>query len=164
MKTPENGKQYLLFLYLFCVLFIIFGSGIYYNSKMKTSTVTCRAEVMFNADKTTFTGIIDYKSGNDKGIVNISGLLSDEFGKESLVQRMVLFDRTNFGISPIWESKKIVVFNTENASFNQMKKVIPNFFLEPNTPSDVDVFSVSKNALLITKSNIPYLYCEKYHL
>lgn len=164
MKFPVRGRHYLIVLTITFTLFLLSCSALYYGEVKQTFDLTCRGEVQLMREDTVFRGIIDYKSSSEKGIVNLSGFITDPSGRRSVVQRMVLFTRGDFGVSPVFESKKIIVFNPETATMSQMKKVIPDFYLEKDAISDVDIFPAEGDAWLITKSNIPYLYCKEYAL
>ncbi|CAI1174638.1 hypothetical protein [Serratia quinivorans] len=144
------------------VALILFCLCLLYIKNTKNQKITCRADMMIKSTDATFNGIMDFKTGEGKGIANISGSVSSGSGKEYIVQRTIFFTLTNYGGNPIWLSNKIVVSDIENAPPELLLTTLPDFYLKPSTISDVNIFPVSKDGWLITKSSIPLLYCKNY--
>lgn len=72
-----SRKQTIIILVL-CILLV--AGLLYYRSwekRQALSDVTCRAEIVITNNDTTFKGVLDIKSGVDKGIANITGVISD---------------------------------------------------------------------------------------
>mgnify|MGYP003365392639 CR=1 FL=1 len=124
----------------------------------------CKANLKISHNNYLFRGIIEIKSGAAKGIVNISGFLVFPDKKEYTVQRTVLFTRSSYGVSPVWESNKIIVSNQETAPAESLRNLIPDFYLQSSEVTDVDIIPLDGNARLITKAGVPYLYCNKHTL
>jgi hypothetical protein len=144
-----------LFLFSLCLLYI---------RNPEQQKIICRADMMIKSTDSTFNGIMDFKTGEGKGIANITGSVSSGSGMEYLVQRTIFFTLTSYGGNPVWFSNEIVVSDIENAPPELLLKTLPDFYLKPSTISDVNIFPVSKDGWLITKSSIPLLYCKNYKL
>lgn len=126
--------------------------------------LACRASIEIVGNTASFRGIIDIKSGDSKGIVNIDGIINDAINNEQTVQRMVLFTHSSYGTSPVWVSQKIHTSNRETAPASLIQQVLPDFFLTNTSVSNVDLFALNNQTYLITKEGIPYLYCQNYVL
>lgn len=126
--------------------------------------LSCRAAIEIVRDTASFQGIIDIKSAESNGIVNIDGIIKDAANNEQTVQRMVLFTQDTYGSSPVWVSQKIHISNRETAPASLIQLVLPDFFLSNTSVSNVDLFALNKETYLITKEGIPYLYCQNYAL
>jgi hypothetical protein len=127
-------------------------------------SLVCRATLQIVRDNAIFRGIIDVKSGNDKGIANVNGIVNVTPQDEYTVQRTVLFSLTDYGPSPVWVSRQIIVSNRETIPSDVLQKFLPDFYLKNSGVTDIDIFALNKDADLITREGIPYLYCQKYML
>lgn len=76
--------------------------------------LACRATIEIVRDTASFRGIIDIKSGDSKGIVNIDGIIKDANNSEQTVQRMVLFTHSSYGSSPVWVSQNHPYIKSRN--------------------------------------------------
>jgi hypothetical protein len=83
---------------------------------------------------------------------------------EYTVQRTVLFSLADYGPSPVWMSRQIIVSNRETIPSDVLQKFLPDFYLKNSGVTDIDIFALNKDADLITREGIPYLYCQKYML
>ncbi|MEG2265593.1 hypothetical protein NMC99_25700 (plasmid) [Citrobacter cronae] len=126
--------------------------------------LACRATIEIVRDTTTFHGIMDIKTGDSKGIVNVDGIVKDSTKNEQTVQRMVLFTHSSYGSSPVWVSQEIHISNRETASASIIRQLLPDLFLTNTSVSNVDLFALNNRTYLITKEGIPYLYCQNYAL
>lgn len=145
----------LFFAVILCLLFI-------QNTDQKK--ITCRADMTIKNTNVTFKGILDFKTGEGKGIANITGTVSSGTGIEYLVQRTVFITLSSYGGNPVWISNEIAVSDVENAPTELLSGTLPDFYLKPSTTTDVNIIPVSKDGWLITKSSIPLLYCKNYNL
>lgn len=163
-RTPRFRTQTGIILMLcLCVIAIasIWRLG---NNHNHLHNLSCRAAIDIVRNTASFKGIIDIKSGDTKGIVNIDGIISDATNNEQTVQRMVLFTHSSYGTSPVWVSQKIHVSNRETAPASLIQQILPDFFLTNTSVSNVDLFALNRDTYLITKEGIPYLYCQNYAL
>ncbi|BCG08173.1 MULTISPECIES: hypothetical protein [Buttiauxella] len=125
--------------------------------------LVCRANLQIVRNNATFRGIIDFKAGEGKGIAHINGII-DAAPQEYTVQRTILFTHTDYGLSPVWVSRQIVISNRETVPSELLIKFLPDFYLKNSGVTDIDIFTLNKDADLITREGIPYLYCQKYLL
>ncbi|MGB7800664.1 hypothetical protein [Buttiauxella sp.] len=126
--------------------------------------LACRATIQIERDKAAFRGIIDFKSGDGKGIAHINGIINVSAQEEYTVQRTVLFTHTDYGLSPVWVSRQIIISNRETAPSAILQQFLPDFYLKSAGVTDIDIFALNKDADLITREGIPYLYCQKFML
>lgn len=126
--------------------------------------LACRASLQIARDKATFRGIIDFKSGDGKGIAHINGIINVSAQEEYTVQRTILFTHSDYGLSPVWVSRQIIVSNRETAPAGVLQQFLPDFYLKNAGVTDIDIFALNKDADLITREGIPYLYCQKFML
>jgi hypothetical protein len=126
--------------------------------------LVCRANLQIVRDNVAFEGILDFKAGNHKGIANINGIVTVSPQEEYTVQRTVLFTHSDYGLSPVWTSRRIVISNRETVPPAILQQVLPDFYLKGSSVSDVDVFVLTNDARLITREGIPYFYCQQYLL
>lgn len=154
-----------------CVIFILCAAIVtgvtWYTQPFSSSdphNVVCRASVQIVRDNVVFRGILDLKAGNGKGVANINGIITEGKMAENTVQRTILFDHSDYGPTPVWVSRQIRISNRETAPADRVQDVLPDFYLKPTSISNVDMFTLSKGARLITKEDIPYLYCHDYTL
>lgn len=145
-------------------VFILSSTTLYFFhiKKEEYQKITCRADMTIKNTHSTFNGIMDFKIGQEKGIANIAGSVSNESGNEYIVQRTIFFTLTSYGGTPIWLSNKIVVSDVENSPAALLSGTLPDFYVKPSTVNDVNIIPVSKDGWLITKSSIPLLYCKNY--
>ncbi|EOF7416209.1 hypothetical protein DPY73_13955 [Salmonella enterica subsp. enterica] len=130
---------------------------------LHTHDLTCRANLSIVREGVTFRGVVDIKSAEKKGIVNVNGVvIKDE--QTYVVQRTVLFTRMDYGISPVWTSRMIIPSNGETVSASLLNQILPQFYIEYSNITDVDIFPINNTAYMITKEGYPYLYCQKYTL
>lgn len=152
-------------IFFLCTLIVI--STIWYVQPFDdgdSHNFTCRASLQIVREDAIFHGILDLKTGDGKGVANITGIITDEKNIENTVQRTILFKHSDFGPSPIWVSHQILISNRETAPGELVQKVLPDFYLKPTSISNMDMYSLSKGTRLITKEDIPYLYCNDYNL
>lgn len=150
---------------LLCIMAII-AATFYQHGKNHghLHNLACRATIEIVRDTTTFHGIMDIKTGDSKGIVNVDGIVKDSTKNEQTVQRMVLFTHSSYGSSPVWVSQEIHISNRETASASIIRQLLPDLFLTNTSVSNVDLFALNSRTYLITKEGIPYLYCQNYAL
>lgn len=150
---------------LLCIMAII-AATFYQHGKNHghLHNLACRATIEIVRDTTTFHGIMDIKTGDSKGIVNVDGIVKDSTKNEQTVQRMVLFTHSSYGSSPVWVSQEIHISNRETASASIIRQLLPDLFLTNTSVSNVDLFALNNRTYLITKEGIPYLYCQNYAL
>ena len=91
--------------------------------------LACRATIEIVRDNASFRGIVDIKSGDSKGIVNIDGIIKDANNSEQTVQRMVLFTHSSYGSSPVWVSQKIHISSRETAPAGIIRQLLPQIIL-----------------------------------
>lgn len=130
----------------------------------RTHNLVCLANLQVVKDNLSFQGILDFKAANYKGIANIHGIVTVSPHEEYIVQRTVLFTHSDYGLSPVWTSRQIVISNRETVPPAILQQLLPDFYLKGSSVSDVDVFILGDDARLITRSGIPYLYCQQYSL
>lgn len=164
MILPQSLKQCLIYsvitvLFSICITWVI---TLYRD--INVNTLTCRSEVIISKSNIVFKGLIDYKASSSKVIVNLTGSITDNQGRNVAIQRTALFSRSSYGISPVWESTETDEPDHDAFTNELMKKIIPRFYLQKSVVADVDLFVLSDNVILVTKSNLPYLYCKKYKL
>lgn len=128
-----------------------------------THNLVCRANLHIVRDDIAFRGIVDIKSADMKGISNINGVISKD-EQIYAVQRTVLFTHQDYGVSPVWTSRTIIPSNRETVPASVLEQILPKFYLEDSSVSDVDIFPLNNTAYLITKEGLPYFYCQKYAL
>ena len=126
--------------------------------------LACRATIEIVRNTASFRGVIDIKTGDSKGIVNIDGIIKDATNNDQTVQRMVLFTHSSYGSSPVWVSQEIHISNRETAPTSIIQELLPDLFLTNTSISNVDLFAMNSETYLITKEGIPYLYCQNYAL
>lgn len=149
---------------VFCAM-LIYVISLYHDfpNYIHTHNVVCRANIQIMRDGVEFKGIVDIKSDAMKGIANINGFIS-QGGQSYIVDRTVLFTHKDYGVSPIWSSHSIIPSNRETVSASLLDEVLPKFYLQKHSVTEVDVFPINNTAFLITKEGIPYFYCQKYTL
>ncbi|AYN29025.1 MULTISPECIES: hypothetical protein [Buttiauxella] len=152
-------------IFLVCVA-IVTGLAVYLYQPPNDArhNLVCRATLQINRDKASFRGIIDFKSGDGKGIAHINGIINVSAQEEYTVQRTILFTHADYGLSPVWVSRQIIVSNRETAPSGVLQQFLPDFYLKSAGVTDIDIFTLNKDADLITREGIPYLYCQKYML
>lgn len=128
-----------------------------------THDLVCRANLRIVRDDVEFKGIVDVKSSGLKGISNINGMIRKD-DQTYTVQRTVLFTHQDYGISPIWTSRTVIPSNRETVTASVLEQILPKFYIEHSSVSNVDIFPINKTAYLITKEGLPYFYCQKYDL
>lgn len=126
--------------------------------------LVCRATLQIVRDNASFRGIVDFKSGEGKGIAHINGIIDANPQEDYTVQRTILFTHTDYGLSPVWISRQIVISNRETVPPDVLKQFLPDFYLKNSGVTDIDIFALNKDANLITREGVPYLYCQKYQL
>ncbi|GDX05290.1 hypothetical protein RHD99_03870 [Buttiauxella selenatireducens] len=126
--------------------------------------LACRANLQIVRDKASFRGIIDFKSGDGKGIAHINGIINVSAQEEYTVQRTILFTHADYGLSPVWVSRQIIISNRETTPSGILQQFLPDFYLKSAGVTDIDIFALNKDADLITREGIPYLYCQKFML
>jgi hypothetical protein len=134
------------------------------NSHEKQNDLVCRATLQIVRENASFRGIVDFKSGDDKGIAHVNGIINVNPQEEYTVQRTILFTHTDYGLSPVWISRQIVISNRETAPAGVIQQFLPDFYLKNSGVTDIDIFALNKDASLITREGIPYLYCQNYQL
>jgi hypothetical protein len=157
---------------IFCLMLVSGALINFHVNKSELNYLNCRSNIEIVNDHTIFRGVFDYKSGAGKGIANISGSvhvedeiadsIHSEAHEEYLVQRTVLFTQLDYGISPIWNSSKVIASDIENVPDKLLAKLFPWFYLVPDKVMDSDAIPLSKDSWLLTKSSIPFMYCKKY--
>ncbi|WP_333495279.1 hypothetical protein [Kluyvera sp. CHPC 1.251] len=154
------------YIILFLCALLVIGTFWYVHpfDESDPDNFVCRASIQIVREDVVFRGILDLKTGNGKGVANINGIITDEKHVENTVQRTILFKHSDFGPSRIWVSHQILISNRETAPAELVQKVLPDFYLKPTSISNVDMYSLSKGTRLITKEDIPYLYCNDYVL
>jgi len=150
---------------LLCVVVIIL-TAFYQHGKNHNHlhNLACRATIEIVRNTASFRGVIDIKTGDSKGIVNIDGIIKDATNNDQTVQRMVLFTHSSYGSSPVWVSQEIHISNRETAPTSIIQELLPDLFLTNTSISNVDLFAMNSETYLITKEGIPYLYCQNYAL
>lgn len=141
-----------------------FALYLHLNSHEKQNDLVCRATLQIVRDNASFRGIVDFKSGDDKGIAHVNGIININPQEEYTVQRTILFTHTDYGLSPVWISRQIVISNRETAPSGVIQQFLPDFYLKNSGVTDIDIFALNKDANLITREGIPYLYCQNYQL
>ena len=152
---------------IFLVCFAILSGVVLYlhhPSDENSHTLACRATLQIVRDKASFRGIVDFKSGDGKGIAHINGIINVTPQEEYTVQRTVLFTLADYGRSPVWVSRQIIISNRETTPAGIVQQFLPDFYLKSSGVTDIDIFALNKDADLITREGIPYLYCQKYML
>lgn len=164
LRAPQLRLQTGIIL-LLCLVAII-AATFYQHGKNHSHlhNLACRATIEIVRDTTTFHGIMDIKTGDSKGIVNVDGIVKDAAKNEQTVQRMVLFTHSSYGSSPVWVSQEIHISNRETAPASIIRQLLPDLFLTNTSVSNVDLFTLNNRTYLITKEGIPYLYCQNYAL
>ena len=164
IRTPRLRIQTGIIL-LLCVVVIIL-TAFYQHGKNHNHlhNLACRATIEIVRNTASFRGVIDIKTGDSKGIVNIDGIIKDATNNDQTVQRMVLFTHSSYGSSPVWVSQEIHISNRETAPTSIIQELLPDLFLTNTSISNVDLFAMNSEAYLITKEGIPYLYCQNYAL
>lgn len=161
--APDNRRT--LYVLAACILIIMVVFGFTRQpAEVQVHNLECRARLQIVQDNIAFSGLLDLKTNEDKGIVNINGIITDENHNESTVQRTILFTHMMYGQSPVWTSQQIYISSRETAASPLIQKVLPDFFLKQTGVSDVDLFRLNRQAWLITKEDIPYVYCTDYQL
>lgn len=152
-------------IFLVC-LAILSGLALYLHppSHEKQHSLACRATLQIVRDNASFRGIVDFKSGDGKGIAHINGIINVTPQEEYTVQRTILFTRSDYGRSPVWVSRQIIISNRETTPAGVVERFLPDFYLKNSGVTDIDIFALNKDADLITREGIPYLYCQKYML
>lgn len=142
------------------------GLYLYLTANDHPHHLVCRATLQVVRDNTSFRGIVDFKSeeGDGKGIAHINGIINLNPHEEYTVQRTILFTHSDYGLSPVWVSRQIIISNRETSPPGVLQQFLPNFYLKNSDVTDIDIFSLNKEANLITREGIPYLYCQKYLL
>lgn len=164
IRTPRLRIQTGIIL-LLCVVVIIL-TAFYQHGKNHNHlhNLACRATIEVVRNTASFRGVIDIKTGDSKGIVNIDGIIKDATNNDQTVQRMVLFTHSSYGSSPVWVSQEIHISNRETAPTSIIQELLPDLFLTNTSISNVDLFAMNSETYLITKEGIPYLYCQNYAL
>ena len=164
IRTPRLRIQTGIIL-LLCVVVIIL-TAFYQHGKNHNHlhNLACRATIEIVRNTVSFRGVIDIKTGDSKGIVNIDGIIKDATNNDQTVQRMVLFTHSSYGSSPVWVSQEIHISNRETAPTSIIQELLPDLFLTNTSISNVDLFAMNSETYLITKEGIPYLYCQNYAL
>lgn len=164
IRTPRLRIQTGIIL-LLCVVVIIL-TAFYQHGKNHNHlhNLACRATIEIVLNTASFRGVIDIKTGDSKGIVNIDGIIKDATNNDQTVQRMVLFTHSSYGSSPVWVSQEIHISNRETAPTSIIQELLPDLFLTNTSISNVDLFAMNSETYLITKEGIPYLYCQNYAL
>ncbi|HAU4328453.1 hypothetical protein P2H57_12615 [Citrobacter freundii] len=164
IRTPRLRIQTGIIL-LLCVVVIIL-TAFYQHGKNHNHlhNLACRATIEIVRNTASFRGVIDIKTGDSKGIVNIDGIIKDATNNDQTVQRMVLFTHSSYGSSPVWVSQEIHISNRETAPTSIIQELLPDLFLTNTSISNVDLFAMNSETYLITKEGIPYLYCQNYAL
>lgn len=163
-RAPKIRTQTGIILLLCLAAIIIVSFWLQGKNHSHLHNLACRATIEIVRNTASFRGIIDIKSGDSKGIVNIDGIIKDNANNEQTVQRMVLFTHSSYGSSPVWVSQKIHISSRETAPAGIIRQLLPDFFLTNTSVSNVDLFPLNKETYLITKEGIPYLYCQNYDL
>ena len=164
IRTPRLRIQTGIIL-LLCVVVIIL-TAFYQHGKNHNHlhNLACRATIEIVRNTASFRGVIDIKTGDSKGIVNIDGIIKDATNNDQTVQRMVLFKNSSYGSRPVWVSQEIHISNRETAPTSIIQELLPDLFLTNTSISNVDLFAMNSETYLITKEGIPYLYCQNYAL
>lgn len=164
IRTPRLRIQTGIIL-LLCVVVIIL-TAFYQHGKNHNHlhNLACRATIEIVRNTASFRGVIDIKTGDSKGIVNIDGIIKDATNNDQTVQRMVLFTHSSYGSSPVWVPQEIHISNRETAPTSIIQELLPDLFLTNTSISNVDLFAMNSETYLITKEGIPYLYCQNYAL
>ena len=164
IRTPRLRIQTGIIL-LLCVVVIIL-TAFYQHGKNHNHlhNLACRATIEIVRNTASFRGVIDIKTGDSKGIVNIDGIIKDATNNDQTVQRMVLFTHSSYGSSPVWVSQEIHISNRETAPTSIIQELLPDLFLTNTSISNVDLFAMNSETYLITKEGIPYLYRQNYAL
>lgn len=131
------------------------------NTHEKQNNLVCRATLQIVRDNASFRGIVDFKSGDDKGIAHVNGIINVTAQEEYTVQRTILFTHSDYGLSPVWVSRQIIISNRETAPAAVLQQFLPDFYLKSSGITDIDIFALNKDADLITREGVPYLYCQK---
>lgn len=154
-------------IFITAVISFLFICGILlwglWNKEKNIDDFTCKADLIIKKNNLTFKGVMDFKTGEGKGIVNVSGIV-ESADVEYTVQRTVLFTQYFYGVSPVWTSEKIITEQTENIPNDILTSIIPYFYIKPQEVTDTDIIEINDEALLMTKSSTPYMYCIKYNL
>ena len=164
MIFPQSKKHCVIYSTVTVLLSVCITWFAIMHQDMKVNELTCRSELVIGKNNIAFKGLVDYKANSSKGIVNLTGTITDNEDRDFAVHRTVLFSRSFYGISPVWESIETDEPDHDALTNTLMKKIIPRFYLQKSVVDDVDLFVISDNIILITKSNLPYLYCKKYKL
>lgn len=143
-------------------------SGLAFNLHMPSyedpHSIVCRSTLQIIRDNASFRGIVDFKSGDGKGIAHVNGIINVTPQEEYTVQRTILFTLAEYGLSPVWVSQQIIISNRETAPAAVLQQFLPDFYLKNSGVTDIDIFRLNKDSDLITREGIPYLYCQKYQL
>ena len=137
---------------------------LYMPSYENPHSIVCRSTLQIVRGNASFRGIVDFKSGDGKGIANINGIINVTPQEEYTVQRTILFTLAEYGLSPVWVSQQIIISNRETVPAAILQQFLPDFYLKNSGVSDIDIFRLNKDAALLTREDIPYLYCQKYQL
>lgn len=121
----------------------------------------CKAKVMVQRGDAFFKGVIDIKVIDGDGALHVNGFITTEKMEEFVIQRTVLFTAEKYRSSPMWVSNKIVLTHLDNSTPELITKMLPSFYVEPTTVSNIGLVSLDDGSMLITKSHLPYLFCIK---
>ncbi|HGE6932754.1 TPA: hypothetical protein ACGCAO_004581 [Enterobacter cloacae] len=103
---------------------------------------------------------LSYSFLGDDGIATLAGLLTDNEGKTSKINRQVCFKYRTLNENYYLENKRTMISLQDTADTSALAAMLPSFYEKTAARLTFQIYPQGKNGLIFVKDFTPVFYCK----